>query len=155
MQKMCKVCLAFLVILILFSESSEARRRPDCTRFVFHPSCRGVAAKRSESEEFVLDPRSSINQEGGADHYISNGADEDFIEFSEDDFAENKRQADQASSYDLGLAAKLWPHIKKALLGRTNRGSQDVEAFAPQKRNNEAKLEKWSKVLRHLLDQQE
>ena len=79
--------------------------------------------------------------------YFSNGADDDFMEFADDDFAETKRQADQTSSYDLGLAAKLWPHIKKALLGRTNRPvSQDVDTFTPQKRNNDAKL--VSKLLR-------
>lgn len=153
---MCKVCLTFLVILILFSDSSDARRRLDCTRFVFHPDCRGVAAKRSESEDFVLDPRSPINEAGGADHFISNGGDDDFMEFSDEDFRGNKKQSAQPSSYDISLA-KIWPRIQRALLARTNREvGSDIETFSPLKRSSdEAKLEKWSKALRHLLEQQE
>jgi len=36
-----------IVAIILSTRGAEARRRVDCTKFVFAPVCRGVAAKRA------------------------------------------------------------------------------------------------------------
>ncbi|XP_064603520.1 elevenin-like [Liolophura sinensis] len=49
MSKIADVAVAFALVILLSSYTGARRRRVDCTKFVFAPVCRGIAAKRGDT----------------------------------------------------------------------------------------------------------